>query len=493
MATSMSSNKLVWIIVAVLGIGVTVAMINSSNEPPQTATQPVPSKSEEPVVKTEDGDTVSETIREVSARYTAQVDENSRLKMHQEELERRLAQLEGKKDTGIPIAKVLDDPAFKAWESELGAMKKDFEVLSKNMLKEGKEKAAQHNGYEVTEGDLGWGDDDHPTSNKKDAVDSARSLPGYVTIRPMTRSQLLDFDSALATSALTDKRDLGTAAKKMDAKISGVNNTLKKGGGKLTAEITQHYTIPARSTLFKAVAMTALIGTVPLGGKVSDPFPAKIIVGSENLATNGLRIPGLSGIVFEGIARGNWNLSCVAVSLTAATYTFADGRIQHMRYDQQQNGGTSKSAKSTSPFAEAEGAASIGYVTNPQGVPCIAGRRVTDAHKQLFTMGLLGTAKSYFDAQAAAETTSTDNPYGGSSTSVTGDKSAFIINQTYSDSIDTVMDFYSKRMRDTFDVIYVDPAAMVSLNITQDLIIDYHSDARKLTYVSGGKNVKALD
>lgn len=494
MATSMSSNKLVWVIVAVLGIGVVVAIINSNNEPEKNTPQASTAKQEKPVPKAEDGDTVAETIREVSARYTAQVDENLRLKKNQEELDRRLSQLEVKKETGNSISKLKDDPLFKSWESELGSMKKDFEILSNNVIKDGKEKLAVKNGYEVTEDDLGWGDGSATKSkHNTPEMDNPSSLPGYVMIKPMTRSQLVGFDPKLAESMLKEKMKSGLASNQVAPKKTGVTNSLKKKSEKLTEEVTPHYTIPARGTIFKAVAMTALIGTVPLGGKVSDPFPAKIIVGPENLATNGLRIPGLSGIVFEGIARGNWNLSCVAVSLTAATYTFADGRIQHMRYDQQQSGGGSKSAKSTSPFAETEGSASIGYVTNPQGVPCIPGRRITDAHKQLFTMGLLGTAKSFFDAKAAAETTSNDNPYGGSSTSVTGDKSAFIDNQTYSNSVETVMDFYSKRMRDTFDVIYVDPAAKVSLNITQDLYIDYHSDARKLAYATGGKHVNSLD
>jgi len=492
MATSMSSNKLVWAIVVILCVAVGAAIINSKNEPKvtqqQTAATPKPFSA-----VSDDGDTVSETIKEVSARYTAQVDENQRLKKNQEELDRRLAQLEGKPQPGASGAVLTEDPLFKQMTSELGSMKNDFKVLSENMLSEGKEKAAQKKGYEVTEDDLGWGETSGKTSNKKGVVEGPRSLPGYVTIRPMTRTQLLGFDPKLAESMLKEKMSAGLSGASQAANKSGVTNSLKKTGGKIAPDITPHFTIPARGTIFKAVAMTALIGTVPLGGKVSDPFPAKFIVGEENLATNGLRIPGLKGIVFEGIVRGNWNLSCAAVSLTAATYTFADGRIQHMRYDQQQGGGGSKSGKATSPFAESEGSASIGYVTNPQGVPCIPGRRVTDAHKQLFTMGLLGTAKSYFEAKAASETTTTDNPLGGGSTSVTGDKSAFITNQTYSDSMETVMDFYSKRMRDTFDVIYVDPAAMVSLNITQDLYIDYHSDARKLAYATGGNNVKALD
>jgi integrating conjugative element protein (TIGR03752 family) len=493
MATSMSSNKLVWVIVGVLCVAVGAAIVNSQNEPPPKKQQAVVAEKPKTVTSA-DGDTVSETIREVSARYTAQVDENQRLKKNQEELERRLNQLEGKSQSGAAGTSITDDPLFKEMASELGSMQQDFKVLSENMLKEGKEKLAKKNGYEVTEDDLGWGESGGKSSNKKGGQqDGPRALPGYVTIRPMTRSQLIGFDPKLAESMLKDRMSSGAASVSQAGSKSGVTNTLKKSNGKIAPEITPHYTIPARGTIFKAVAMTALIGTVPLGGKVNDPFPAKFIVGEENLATNGLRIPGLKGIVFEGVVRGNWNLSCAAVSLTAATYTFADGRIQHMQYDQQQGGGGSKAGKSTSPFAESEGSVGIGYVTNPQGIPCIPGRRVTDAHKQLFTMGMLGAAKSYFDANAASETTTTDNPLGGGSTSVTGDKAAFINNQTYSDSVETVMDFYSKRMRDTFDVIYVDPAAVVSLNITQDLYIDYHSDARKLAYATGGRDVKSLD
>lgn len=497
MATSMSSNKLVWVLVAVLGVAVGAAVINSSNEPietsqPQQQAEPTTTRTS---VELEDGDTVSETIREVSARYTAQVDENTRLKENQEQLERRLAELEGKSQTGGATTSFLDDPMFNEMKTELDSMKDDFKVLSENVRKDSQDKTAQQNGYEVSEDDLGWGDATSGSdSSKKNAGGNARSLPGYVTIRPMTRSQLLDFDPALAESALKQKMaGLGGNESANSGAQSGITNTLKNASGNPTEQITPHYTIPARGTIFESVAMTALIGTVPLGGKVNDPFPAKFIVGEENLATNGLRIPGLKGIVFEGIARGNWNLSCVAVSLTAATYTFTDGRIQHMQYDQQQGGGNEQSTKTASPFAGNESSSSIGYITNPQGVPCIPGKRVTDAHKQLFTMGVLGAAQSYFDAKAEAETTSTANPLGGGSTVVTGDKAAFVNNQTYSDSVSAVMDFYSKRMRDTFDVIYVDPAAKVSLNITQDLYIDYHSDARKLAYNQGGKHGKAFD
>ncbi|MGL4667651.1 MAG: TIGR03752 family integrating conjugative element protein, partial [Saezia sp.] len=40
------------------------------------------------------------------------------------------------------------------------------------------------------------------------------------------------------------------------------------------------YTIPANATLMGSVAMTALIGRVPVDGTVNDPYPFKVLVGS---------------------------------------------------------------------------------------------------------------------------------------------------------------------------------------------------------------------
>lgn len=506
MATSMSSNKLVWVCVAALAAIVVVAVVNSGNEPtkPGTATEtstatPDKKAGKKDALQTgEDGDTVAETIREVQARYVASENKNDKLQKDIDELKRQMVAMQNK-GSGQPASAT--DPRVNELLNQFSSMQETVGTLAKNVVQQKDDATAENNGYEVTTNDLGYSDGSSGSGkNKKGYSLEPQALPGYVVVRPMTRTQLLTTDPKLAEKMLREKLGSGLGGLKsaagtatQQAEKSELTNTLKKSGGKALAEVKPYYTIPARGTIFEAVAMTALIGTVPLGGKVNDPFPAKFIVGEENLATNGLRIPGLKGIVFEGIVRGNWNLSCAAVSLTKATYTFTDGRVHHMGYEQEQGGGGSKAGKSQSPFAEGEASASIGYVTNPQGIPCIPGKRVTDAHKQMFTMGLLGAAASHFEAKAAAETTTTDNPLGGGSTSVTGNKSAFINNQTYSDTISAATDFYSKRMRDSFDAIYVDPAAKVSLNITQDLYIDYHSDARKLAYSTGGNHVNRMD
>jgi integrating conjugative element protein (TIGR03752 family) len=503
MATSMSSNKLVWLGVLLLGGLVAIAVINSSNEKSKkneksTTTKPAQEQqAAAPKKLSADGDTVTETLREVQARYEKSLTENESLQRQNEEFNARLLKLEN--SPGSPVRSTKPDPMVEELKMKFDSISGDVKQLSSNIIKDKENHTANLNGYEVTSTDLGWGESTGGTSSKsKKGVEiPSHVLPGYVSVKPMTRTQLLSADPKLAEKFLRDK--LGNAAHGQSGLSSlqlSNDGDLQKSivkGGKSEPDITPYYTIPARGTIFKSVAMTALIGAVPLGGKISDPFPAKFIVGEENLATNGLRVPGLKGIIFEGVARGNWNLSCVAVTLTAATYTFQDGRIQHMVYDQQQGGSGSKTGKASSPFAENESSRGIGYITNPQGVPCIPGKRVTDAHKQLFTMGVLGAATSYFEAKAAAETTTTDNPLGGGSTSVTGDREAFVNNETYSNTVGTVMDFYSQRMRDTFDVIYSDPGQNVSLNITQDLYIDYHSDARKLAYNAGGSRVNTLD
>src|SRR3546814_1881569 len=48
-----------------------------------------------------------------------------------------------------------------------------------------------------------------------------------------------------------------------------------------------------------SVAMTALIGRVPIDGTVNDPYPFKILVGPDNLTANGIDIPDVAGAVFR--------------------------------------------------------------------------------------------------------------------------------------------------------------------------------------------------
>ena len=47
------------------------------------------------------------------------------------------------------------------------------------------------------------------------------------------------------------------------------------------------------ATLAGATAMTALIGRVPIDGRVTDPMQFKAVIGRDNLAANGFELPGM--------------------------------------------------------------------------------------------------------------------------------------------------------------------------------------------------------
>ena len=92
--------------------------------------------------------------------------------------------------------------------------------------------------------------------------------------------------------------------------------------------------------------------------RVQDPFPFYVLAGAHNLAANGLELPEVAGIVFRGIATGDWNLACVRGTLISATFVFRDGTIRTVR-------GTE-----TEP---------LGTLADRFGIPCVGGKRITNA------------------------------------------------------------------------------------------------------------------
>jgi integrating conjugative element protein (TIGR03752 family) len=455
----MRTNKIVWVGLGVLTILAVVVVVNKGNEPApaNTVAENMTDANKKVTVKTVEGDTVVETLSQVQARYEAQVEENKKLREKNTEIEQRLSSLEYK--TGNSKGDNRIDSVMTKLETLGGSLQN----LSSQVQNQADQLGlAKSNGYSFSEEDLGWegassGYATSPSRPGRKNEPVYKRLAGYVSI-PTLSSAMPEVTDPLKDTA---------------------RSALSKKPAVPTETVTPHYTIPARSTLLDNVAMTALIGIVPVDGKLKDPFPVKIIVGNENLATNGLKIPGLKGAVFEGIAAGNWNLSCISVSLTAGTFTFTDGRVQHLKGKAQ---GERNAVASLTPITDGEVRNSIGYISDRQGVPCIAGQRVTDAHKQLATVGVLGLASNYFDARSEAEITRTSNASGDGTARLTGDAMKFAANKSVGKSLDDVTEFYLRRNRDTFDAIVAPPGLPVALHITTDLHVDYHSNSRKIAY-----------
>ena len=148
------------------------------------------------------------------------------------------------------------------------------------------------------------------------------------------------------------------------------------------------YTLPKDATLTDGLALTALIGRIPVEGQTPDPYPVKIYIGRENLLANGHELPEVEGMIFSGLGFGDWNLSCVSARLMSATFIFEDGSIvNHSSAGQP-----------------------LGYISDPSGVPCVVGRFVTNApaflsqRVGLAAIGAVGS--SYAEAQQQRQTLS---------------------------------------------------------------------------------------
>ena len=228
------------------------------------------------------------------------------------------------------------------------------------------------------------------------------------------------------------------------------------------------YTIPQNATLFGSVGMTALLGRVPTSGVVQQPYPFKIIIGQDNLSSNGIKIPNLTGIKMSGIAAGDWLLSCVSGEIRSMTFTFRDGTI--VTYPEPVVGEASQQQES------------IGWFSDEAGVPCITGKRLTNAKEYLSQRIGLGAIGAYADAKVAEQFTNVVNTNGGSSSSLTGDPLSAARNNAISGGVREVDQWLRERQDRAFDAVYVQPGTSMIVHITRQIPIDYDPEGRRVSH-----------
>ncbi len=228
--------------------------------------------------------------------------------------------------------------------------------------------------------------------------------------------------------------------------------------------LVKAYTIPSNATLFGSVGMTALLGRIPLDGVVESAYPFKVLIGEENLSSNGIEIPNLVGITMSGYASGDWLLSCVSGEIISMTFTFADGTI------------------SSYPEKDEVLERPIGWFSDANGIPCVTGQKLTNAPQYLSQRIGLGAIKSYADAKTQAEFTNTTNSLGGASSVLTGDPLSVARNSAVSGSVSEVSRWLEERQDRAFDAIYVEPGTSLIVHVTQEVWIDYDPEGRKVIH-----------
>ena len=236
--------------------------------------------------------------------------------------------------------------------------------------------------------------------------------------------------------------------------------------------------------------MTALIGRLPFKGHVEDPYPFKVIVGSDNLAANGLEIPGVDGMVFSGHAIGDWALSCVRGEIHSVTFVFEDGALRTLSSDdqslQQKARQSQQQQAAGNPAAGQAGGNSqrpLGWLSDRRGIPCLTGQRITNAPQYLGGRFLARAIGAAGDAYARSQTTLQSSPvFGGVTSSVTGNPTEYALGSMASGSADELADWIAQRQAQNYDAVFVDTGAEVALHIDQELPIDFEPNGRKLSY-----------
>jgi len=234
------------------------------------------------------------------------------------------------------------------------------------------------------------------------------------------------------------------------------------------------YTVPRNATLLGASAMTALVGRVPVKGNVRDPMPFKLITGGDNLAANGLTIPGLQGMIWSGTAIGDWTLSCVTGRLESVTFVFDDGTIRTISTDDrdQQNNDANRP---------------LGWISDDRGIPCISGERHSNAAAFLTQTIGIKALEAAAEAAAAAQTTSVVQETGAVTGSVTGKTGRFVLGKTLAGGSEAIAQWLVDRQAQNFDAVFVPAGAALAIHVDRELSIDRDPHGRRLSYETTDK------
>ncbi|MBX9410220.1 TIGR03752 family integrating conjugative element protein [Pseudomonas baetica] len=250
------------------------------------------------------------------------------------------------------------------------------------------------------------------------------------------------------------------------------------------------YTIPENATLLGSVAMTALIGRVPVDGTVNDPYPFKVLVGPENLTANGIDLPDVAGAVMSGTASGDWTLSCVRGQVESITFVFTDGTIRTVP---QPKAIASRNASTQSSNTD-KIRGGLGYLSDPYGIPCIAGERRSNAQQYLGSQSLITAAGAGVAVLLGDErNNSSVISSGGSAFGVTSSSGNSALNSILSGGVSDIREWVNKLYGEAFAAVYVPPAAQVALHLDHEITIDYEPMGRSVRHEKDHASLPDLD
>ncbi|EPG2413637.1 TIGR03752 family integrating conjugative element protein [Klebsiella pneumoniae] len=271
----------------------------------------------------------------------------------------------------------------------------------------------------------------------------------------------------------------GPAQSTLETTTQSVVDAGARAAGVKTAKAV--YTVPSNSTLMGSVAMTALIGRVPIDGTVNDPYPFKVLVGPDNLTANGIDIPDVAGAVFSGTASGDWTLSCVRGQVRSITFVFHDGTIRTIPEDRE---GNQQQSSQTG---------GLGWISDPYGIPCVSGERRSNAQQYLGSQTLITAAGA--GVASLIDSDSGQMSYVGADGSIgsVGISGNEAMGRILAGGVRDMADWVNKLYGQAFAAVYVQPGAKVAVHLEQPLAIDFDPEGRKVDHRAGESHALELE
>jgi len=232
------------------------------------------------------------------------------------------------------------------------------------------------------------------------------------------------------------------------------------------------YTIPQNTWLTGVIAEQPLIGIVPVNGEVINPRTVSFTVEAKNLSANAWHLPAvLKGIQGNAVCQGFFAIKRPAVTcnVTSLTFIFEDGRIDTVN--------AAKDGK-------------LGVVTDLYGNPQISGKLYSNLGFFLAGTTLFAGAEGYGNALSAAQVrTQTGSGLVPNISTIVGSANTYAAGQGLSAAALAAQQWWVQRMKSTFDYVEVpnwNPKThqllQLNVKITQSIPLDYHFNARKITY-----------
>jgi integrating conjugative element protein (TIGR03752 family) len=240
-----------------------------------------------------DGDTPTDTLRtivaeskQLKAEVAKSLTNNNDLKQQNDELQKRLQNIDKNMDSKLDSAREsLKQESQRQNQSIVETLQKQLNALSNKQNTEGTPASDLPIGFGVQPGD----GQSFQGAHSLDIVwiEPQDATPVDVSGKPIPAGSNqtangFNFPTSFGPTLDRGQNALSTGAQNVANEISPQD---------ARKQVRKVYTLPQNSTLMGSVAMSALIGRVPIDGTVNDPYPFKVLIGPDNLTANGIDLP----------------------------------------------------------------------------------------------------------------------------------------------------------------------------------------------------------